>query len=303
MIEKVDKNINDLISQLTKDQQKQSIIKALLQRLQKDKWLKPVSECSYIWKDGKYKKPVGECGYIWNDNVTLYSIAFWIISVEAKLNLTGTKIKWKVFEELFNLKRGCLKLAKQRLSYKINYGSIEQQNQIKTLRQYVFVEDSKTEQKENSGKHNINGFGECAENLTVDVWKQSLLVEYLEKLEADGWLIKKGNGYIWRTGTTKLLIAYWVDQININFGLSKIYGGANEQNKTIWKPFEKLFNLKLGSLRNTKANWLKINNGEFKPNGWEKIEPYTIYFQSSKQDKWRVKQMNYIKFIKANSNL
>lgn len=91
----------------------------------------------------------------------------------------------------------------------------------------------------------------------------------LERLKAVGWI---DDGYRWKKGATKQLIAYWVERVSLNFNLSNTY--INENFTIKWKPFEQLFGLKDGTLKTAKQSWLKVNT-LFTPTRYEEIEPYT----------------------------
>lgn len=91
----------------------------------------------------------------------------------------------------------------------------------------------------------------------------------LDRLKAVGWI---DDGYRWKKGATKQLIAYWVERVSLNFNLSNTY--INEKFTIKWKPFERLFGLKDGTLKTAKQSWLKVNT-LFTPTRYEEIEPYT----------------------------
>lgn len=278
------KDIRSTLAAITPNADYRTKFVALLKRMEKDGLIKPVAK----------QKESAQHGYIWKSDIYIYSIAYWVISIETQLGMLPSKITWKPFEHLFNIKRGTLKQAKQKLPSKIHrYPYFEQ---IDKLKKYAVITDANITPKSASNNTRYS-FEDCAEELTKDIWEQYLICEYLEKLEADGWIRQTENGYKWNKGTTKQLIAYWIDQISINLRLSKIYGGANEQNKTLWKPFERLFNIKYGSLRVIKANWLQKNKGEFKPNGWREIEKYTKQKECPDKKKWRKLQKEYKRFL------
>lgn len=95
----------------------------------------------------------------------------------------------------------------------------------------------------------------------------------LERLKNDGWITPAGGGFKWKRGVTNQLIAYWVEQVSLNFKLSNTVA-SNGNPAVKWQPFERLFGLKGGTLKTAKQGWLKINT-KFTPKGYEKIEPYT----------------------------
>ena len=102
--------------------------------------------------------------------------------------------------------------------------------------------------------------------------KQQNIIKLLERLKHDGWITKTATGYRWRDNVTNQLIAYWVERVSINYKLSNTY--INEKIAICWKPFEHLFGLNDGTLKNAKANWMRINT-KFEPTDFDKIEPYT----------------------------
>lgn len=95
----------------------------------------------------------------------------------------------------------------------------------------------------------------------------------LKRLENGGWITPTEYGFKWRKGVPKQLIAYWVYKVSHNFKLSDKQA-ANRKYTTNWRPFERLFGLKFGTLSNAKCNWVSFKS-EFQPVGFEDIEPYT----------------------------
>lgn len=89
-------------------------------------------------------------------------------------------------------------------------------------------------------------------------------------------LIDDTNGYKWLESDT--LLAYFVEKSSDYLGLSKgEYQSVEGKNKTeskkriSWKPFEALFKLKGGKLRNDKKNYY-LKENDWLPTGHEKID-------------------------------
>lgn len=104
--------------------------------------------------------------------------------------------------------------------------------------------------------------------------KRQAIIKLLERLKCDGWITNTVSGYKWKDEATKGQIAYWVMKISQNFNLSNRASNYSDKMAIKWKPFEELFGFEKGYLRGAKADGQKYDT-EFKPTGWEKIEPYT----------------------------
>lgn len=274
----MDIRAKQIIKLLTNDSRKRKAVVSLLESLEKDGFI-------YTSKDGLFK---------WNENVKLIFISYWVSCLENNLGLIGNNCKWKEFEELFCLKYGSLKNARKRLfEFMINGNLNYCRYYMDILSRYAIIHVSISERSDN---YSFEKF--CEELFYIPELKPDNYNTYqikdlrttdplrflLLKLEVSGWIFYNKRGcYNWKDGTTKTLIAYWVNEtwnyLRTNGKVpGKMYMDDKGIYKTTWKPFENLFSLKLGSLKTAKANWLNLkqNRGkEFKPRNYKLLEPYT----------------------------
>lgn len=263
------------ISHLTKDREKQNYLLALLAMLQEDGFIVSINGGKYCWNSYSCEL----------ENISnLLVIAYWVVCVEQNLNLATTfKIRWKPFEQLFNLRKGSLKMAYY--CFKRNHWYWDKHiGELNFIKKYTVVSTIKSCQTKTNHVNSQEVTFEtaiprvvkkCIEYITDKKEKQDAVLNLLLRLERNHMIKRTKDKYKWNKGITKLQIAYWIDRINTNLELNKTGNG-----RTIWNPFEEMFGLKKGSLRIIKGNWRKIyaiSKKDFSPKGYEIIEPYTCY--------------------------
>ena len=106
----------------------------------------------------------------------------------------------------------------------------------------------------------------------IDILPEQLKTDEAVKIfqqAIDAKLIEKTNeGLKWKE--TNQLLAYFATKLSDRFNLStKLNKDGNKT--TAWKPFEELFNLKEGTLKVAKQNWMRLNL-DFEPTGFEKVK-------------------------------
>lgn len=259
----VDSKTEQIISRLTDDRRKRGVIVSLLQRLANDGWI-----CESL-----------QGGYDWKEKTDLHVIAFWINRVEFNLGLAKEKVRWKPFCELFNLKRKSLRQERQDLKYKrewIDWQGVERIKEYTTLQ--TKADGSTYHQQKQKSNYSVEAFLQDM-GILEDSDKAFNIKMQLDRLLFNGFISPlPDGGYQWRKGITKQQIAYWAVQINQMLGFG--------ERSAIWKPFEDLFNLKYGTLKTAKGNWQSLKKRqnkqrgkrkviEFKPKGYEVLEPYT----------------------------
>ncbi len=93
--------------------------------------------------------------------------------------------------------------------------------------------------------------------------------KYLLEKAINSEIVTISNGnYNWNRNVQ--LCSYFADRASHYLNLSKTMD-KNGNLTTSWQPFEVLFHLKEGSLKNAKQNWMRLYNA-FEPSGFEEID-------------------------------